>query len=315
MSTAATPLTSSAAGTSSRYYLVVPLLAILWGFNWPAVRVVLDEVPPWTLRALGLSLGGVVLLLVAQARGHALAVPRHHWPRLLLAGALSITIFNILLAFAQLSASTSRAAIVTFTMPLWAVLFAKPILGERPNRAQIIGLAFGAAGLVSLGWPLLVSGSWSVGLLYALLAGMSWALGTVVIKRAPVSASPPVFTGWQLVAGGACAGVGMLLFEGLPTPRLPSPRVLVALSYHVLLSQALANMMWFAAVARLPAGIASVGTLMTPAVGVFGAVLILGERPTLSDWLGLALMIAAAAAVVPLAQRRLNTQTGGSNGI
>ncbi|MXQ10782.1 DMT family transporter [Microvirga makkahensis] len=316
MGVTATTVTSPAPSASARHYLVVPLLAILWGFNWPAVRVILDEIPPWTLRTLGLSLAGAVLLLVALTRGQALAVPRRHWPRLLLAGTLSITAFNILLAFAQLSAPTSRAVIVTFTMPLWAVLFARPILGERLNRSQSIGLALGAAGLVALGWPLLVSGAWSVGLAYALLAGMAWALGTVMTKRAPVDASPLVFTGWQLMAGAVCAGFGMLLFEGAAMPRLPSPGVLAALAYHVLLSQALAYVLWFATVARLPAGTASLGTLMVPAVGVFGAVLILGERPTLTDWAGLALMLAAAASVLPLAQMRLlSPRTGESNGV
>ncbi len=62
--------------------------------------------------------------MIAVLRGQSMAVKRLQWIGLGVAGLLSIAAFNILLAFAQLSAPTSRAAIITFTMPIWTVLFA-----------------------------------------------------------------------------------------------------------------------------------------------------------------------------------------------
>jgi drug/metabolite transporter (DMT)-like permease len=274
------------------------LLGVLWGFNWPAVKIALGDIAPWTLRFIGMLLGGGVLAGLAVVRGRSLRVRRDHWLRLAAGGVLSIAAFNVLLAFAQLSAATSRAAIVTFTMPVWATLLARVVLGERFDRRRVWGLGLGIAGLAALGWPLLRAGQLPIGLLYALLGGVCWAAGTVLTKRCPVAAPPLTIAAWQLLIGAAAAGIGMLLFEGLPLPHPLGNATIVALVYHVLLAQALAYFLWFEIVARIPAGIASLGTLMVPAFGVLGAMLFLGERPTPTDYLGLVFIVAAAAAVL-----------------
>lgn len=283
---------------SARSLLLVPLLGLLWGFNWPAVRISLTEIAPWTLRAGGMTFAGLALAAVALGRGVSLKVPAAHWPRLVVAGILSIAAFNILLAFAQLMAPTSRAAILTFTMPVWATLMAWPALGERFDRPRLIGLGLGIAGLLCLGPPLIQAGQFSPGLALALLASLSWALGTIVTKRWPVAAPTLTIAAWQLLIGGAAAGIGMLAFEGVPVPKALSPPVAAALTFHILGAQALAYFLWFTVIARLPAGIASLGTLMVPAVGALGSVLLLGERPAASDWLGLVLVVAASGAIL-----------------
>lgn len=288
----------------SRALLLVPLLGVLWGFNWPAVRICLDEIPPWTLRASGMTFAGLVLVVIALASGVRLSVPRAHWPRLIVAGFLSIAAFNILLAFAQLAAPTSRAAILTFTMPIWAALMARAWLGEALDGRRLMGLALGAAGLLALGVPLIASGRFSFGLALALTAALSWALGTVVTKRWPVAAPALTVAAWQLLVGGAAGAIGMLMFEGVPELKPLSPRVATAFAYHIVGAQALAYAIWFTVVARLPAGTASLGTLMVPAIGTLGSVLLLGERPTGFDWLGLALVIAASASIMIPGRRR-----------
>lgn len=277
---------------------LIPLLGLLWGFNWTAVKIVLGEIAPWTLRTTGLLTAGLILACAAVLRGRPLAVRRDHWLRLAVAGFLSIACFNVLLAFAQLAAPTSRAAIVTFTMPVWATVFARFLLDERFDRRRIAGIGLGIAGLAALGWPLIRAGQLSIGLLYALAAGICWAAGTVVTKRYPVAAPPLTIAAWQLLIGGACAGVGMLTFEGLPVLWPLRQETVLALAYHVLLAQALAYYLWFEVVSRIAAGIAGLGTLMVPAVGVLGAILLLGERPSAMDYLGLVLIVGAAAAVL-----------------
>lgn len=278
--------------------LAVPLLGLLWGLNWPAVRLCLVEIPPWTLRTTGMAAAGLCLLAATLATGRPLAVPRAHWPRLVASGLLALAAFNVLLAFAQLQAATSRAAIVAFTMPVWTALLAWPVLGERPDRRRLLGLGLGLAGLVALGLPLLRAEALTIGLLWALLGGMSWAAGTVVTKRWPVDAPALTVAAWQLVIGAAAAGVGMLAFEGPPRLGPLAPVTVAALTYHVLLAQALAYLLWFAILPRLPAGIATLGTLLVPAVGVLGATALLGERPTTGDLVGLVLVIVAAATIL-----------------
>lgn len=288
--------------------LAILALALFWGLNWPAVRTVLFELPPWTFRAIGLGAGALFLLGVAFLRGQHLRLPRSQILPVLAAGFLTITAFNLLLAFAQLIAPTSRAVIVTFTLPVWTVIFARIFLGERLDKRRWTGLCLGGAGLVSLGWPLIMAGTFSVGLLLALLAGMSWALGTIVTKRFPVTAPSMSVAAWQLAAGAAVSAIGMVVFEpqvlveGIAWTSLRA-RTWVALFHHIVFSQALAYLIWYQLLQRLPAGTVSLSTLMVPAIGVVSSILVLGETPTLADYLGLALMTAAAGVVMLPARR------------
>lgn len=281
--------------TNLRAILAVPLLALLWGLNWPAVRIVLGEVGPWTLRAMGMGAGGLLLIAIVLTRGRSIAVPRGQRLRLALAGFLAIGGFNVLVAFAQLAGTTSRAAIVTFTMPVWTIALAWWLLGERPDARRTLAIALGVAGLLLLALPLLRAGELTRGVMYSLAAGFSWAAGTVVIKRWPVDAAPMTVAAWQLLSGATAAATGMLLFEGVPVPKPLSAQASLALAFHIVLTQALAYYLWFEVVARLPAGVAAMGTLLVPVVGVTGAMALLGERPSGFDLGGFALITAAAA--------------------
>lgn len=283
-----------AALSAHRNLLAVPLLALLWGLNWPAVKTVLAEVAPWTLRTTGMGLGALLLFGLACLRGQSLRVPRAHWPRLLAAGVLTVAAFNLLVAFAQLSGSTSRAAIVTFTMPVWAIALAWPVLGERPDARRWAALALGVAGLLILAAPIVRAGTLPAGIVYSLGAGFCWAAGLVFIKRFPVDAAPLSSTAWQLLVGAVTAGIGMLAVEGVPVPKALSAAASVALAFHVVLATALAYFIWFEVMTRLPAGVAALGTLMVPVVGVSSAMWLLGERPSPFDLAGFGLILAAA---------------------
>lgn len=283
--------------------LAIVALALFWGLNWPAVRLALFELPPWMLRALGMGAGALFLFTLAALWGQRLRLTKAELIPVLAAGFFTITAFNLLLAFAQLAAPTSRTVIVTFTLPIWTVIFARLFLGERLDQHRLTGLGFGTAGLLALGWPLVVAGDFSYGLLLALLAGMGWALGTIIIKRFPVSAPPMSIAAWQLGAGALVSALGMLVFEyqifveGIAWRSL-EPRTWVALGYHIVFSQAFAYLIWYSLLARLPAGTVSLSTLMVPAIGVISSVLLLGESPTMADYMGLVLMTAAACTVM-----------------
>ena len=283
----------------SRALLV--LLGILWGLNWPAVKVSLTGVSPWALRSIGLGAAACTVFALGLLRGHPLAI-RSGRERLhiVVAGLLNVALFNILLTFAQLGAATSRVAIITYSMPLWATLFARFALGERLDAMRSSGLLLGAGGLLTLLWPL-AGGGLPHGVLLALGAALSWAAGTVYTKWARLSSAPLVMAGWQLLTGALVALTGLFSFESAPYfPAWHAMRgeVMLALGYHILFGMALAHIIWFSIVARMPAGVAALGTLLVPVVGVTGAVLLLGDRPTSSDLAGFALIFCAALCVL-----------------
>ena len=117
--------------------LLVVLLAFAWGFNWIAAAVALREVSPWSLRFAGAGIGAAILFAAAILTGHDLRVPRGEHLHVMVAGFFNVAAFQILSGFAQLSGATSRAIIITYSMPIWATLLSRVVLGERLNRIRI----------------------------------------------------------------------------------------------------------------------------------------------------------------------------------
>jgi drug/metabolite transporter (DMT)-like permease len=117
----------------SRIFAVslVITIGVLWGLNWPAVKFILGSLPPWTFRALAFGLGGILLAVIARLAGEPLTLEkRHRWP-IVAASLLTVFGFNLLTAFGQLLTETSKAAIIAFTMPMWAALMSAVFLNER----------------------------------------------------------------------------------------------------------------------------------------------------------------------------------------
>jgi drug/metabolite transporter (DMT)-like permease len=279
--------------------LIPLLLALAWGLNWPAVKIMLSALPPFVLRGMGLAGGAALLLLLAAAQGKRVWPQRAAWPGILIGGALTVAAFNFCTAFAQLSTSTSRAAVLTFTTPMMAALLGWLFLGERPGRRGAVALALGAVGIAVLAWPVLratAHGGPLRGLVLPLLAALAWALGTVAAKRWPPQGDRIVVTAWQLGLGAATGGVAALV-TGEHLPSIWPTAVVAALAYHVVIATALAYVMWYRMLASASATAATLAVLAVPVVGVLGAMALVGDRPSPSDWLGFALVLAGAALV------------------
>jgi drug/metabolite transporter (DMT)-like permease len=277
----------------------VVLVAVIWGLNWVSVRFALRELSPWAFRTISLSCGALILIAMAKWRGISLSVkkgpPRLH---LAVAGLLNVGGYGILSAFAQLSTATSRTAICASTMPIWATLLARPVLGERLDRWRGSALVIGGCGLLVLLWPALAVGL-PVGSLLALGSAISWAVGTVYLKWARVEASPIAVTAWQLVAGASAVMIG-LLASGTAAPASLGRFAVGGLIYTTLFGTALAYLLWFRTSVRLPASTAGLGILLVPVVGVGASVALLGDRPSAADLGGFALIfIAAVCALGP----------------
>jgi drug/metabolite transporter (DMT)-like permease len=276
------------------------LLALSWGLNWPAIKIVLGEVPPFALRTAGLGAAALLLLACARWQGRRLVPPRESWAGIAAAGALSIVAFNFCTAFAQLSTTTSRAAVLTYTMPTISALLAWVLLGERPGRRGALAVLLGALGIALLAWPALRGGtgaaSWR-GPLFALGAALAWALGTIVTKKVAPVHDRVVATGWQLALGGACGALASAL-AGETWPRSLSPMVALALGYHIVVATAFAYVLWYRLLDSASATVSSLTALAVPVVGVLGAMALVGDRPGALDWAGFVLVLGAATLVL-----------------
>jgi len=277
--------------------MLVVLLAFAWGLNWIAAAIALHEMTPWSLRCVGTSIGVVTLFAAAYVTGHNMRVPRGEYIHVMIPGFLNVAAFQILSGFAQINGATSRAIIITYSMPIWATVLSFFVLGERltPIRSTALGLCI--AGLTILVWPLFVHG-FPPFVLYSLGCALSWAGATIYIKWAKLTIEPLASAAWQLVFGLVFIFAGTFVFEGVPRVWPLNNATILAVLFVGIFGVGLAHFLWWAIVGRLPAITASLGSLMTPVVGVSASALILGEHLTVPDVLGFTMIFAAAACVL-----------------
>ena len=280
----------------ARVYLVI--LCLGWGGTWPMMRIALTEIPPFSMRVGGLTLGIVTLTSLALLQRRNLRIPNvRTWVHLSVAAVFNIVGFSVFTPFAQLAADTSRVTIVVYTMPIWATLLALPILGERLTHTRAFALVLCIAGMTVLVYPLATQ-EIPVGIALALGAAVSWAAGTVYLKWAKLDGDPMASAIWQLIVGLVVVGSLVPIAEGSLQLWHAHWTALGALLISGVVGTGISYFLWFDIVRRLPATTASLGILSSPVVGVIASMLVLHERPTVADTIGFALMLAASACVL-----------------
>lgn len=287
--------TKADAATTAK--LLVVLLAFAWGLNWIAAAVALREMTPWSLRVAGSSIGAAMLFSAAIITGHKLRVPRGEYVHVMVAGFLNVAGFQILSSYAQLSGATTRAIIITYSMPIWTTVLSWLFLGERLNAVRWLAFALCVVGVTILVWPLFANG-FPPFVFYSLGCALSWAFATVYIKWAKVTIEPLANAAWQLLFGLVFITAGSFIIEGHPHLWPIQNETLLAVLFVGLFGVGLAHFLWWSIVGRLPAITASLGSLLVPVIGVSASVVVLGERLTVPDIIGFAMIFAAAACVL-----------------
>jgi drug/metabolite transporter (DMT)-like permease len=278
---------------------VLASLTLAWGFNWTAMKTALSEVPPWTFRSLCLGLGAAVLFAGLRAAGQRLVLPTGQWARLWLLALLNITSWNMLVAFGVGMIESGRAAILAYTMPVWAVPLSVWLLGEHITRRKLVGLGLGLGGLVLLlGESFFSLGAAPVGSLLVLGAALTWALGTVLQKRFPVNLPVGPYTAWIMLLGGAPIFVGALVFEDFSDLHDVSVIAWLGTAYNIVIAFAFAHWAWIKIATSVPVSVFSISMLLIPVVGVLSGMLFLGERPSAAEYAALALVLAALLTVL-----------------
>jgi drug/metabolite transporter (DMT)-like permease len=183
--------------------MFLAITSIGWGFNWPVTKYLLSELPPLILRGTTGVVGASLLALLAILRGQSLLVPREQWPRLVLAAFFNVACWMVLMGLALLWLPASEAALIAYTMPIWASLMAWPVLGERPNLLRVISLVMAFAGLSAIMGGNGFAGSVEKlpGIIMALGGAVGFAVGTILAKKLPLDLPPLSAAAWQIGIG------------------------------------------------------------------------------------------------------------------
>lgn len=286
---------------ASRAVAALLLLATLWGYNWVVMKQTLAFIGPFQFGALRTFLAAMLLMLILWLLKRPLTIGRRL--NVAVIGVLQTSGFTGLIIWALVEGGAGKVAVLTYTMPFWVMLLAWPMLGEKLRGMQWLAALSSVAGLICILEPWHVHGSLMSNAL-AVMAGVSWALAVVLAKK--LHHQEPdmdllAFTAWQMLVGSLpLVAAGVLI----PAPPIQwTPYLIGGLTYNVVACNALAWLLWLFALQRLPAGVASMISLLAPVIGVLAAWVELAEVPSRLELIGM-ILIASALAIIAIHSMR-----------
>jgi len=297
----------------ARAYVPMAVLALIWGCNWPVLKLGVSELPPLTFRALTIPFAALGMLAVARLSGDAVTIPRALWWKVAALAFFNITGWNGLVLFGLQQLPAGRSAILAYTMPVWATLTALVVLHEPLNRRKVVGLLLGMAGMALLiGEDLRLIERRPFGAAMILGAAILWSFGTVLLRKWKLPVPQNTLSSWMMLAGSIPLVVAAPFFDDAGLARLGTISGLAwfAILYNIFLAGMAAHWAWFTLARTLPVAISGLAALPVPVVGVFAGMVVLGERPGLLEWLALGFVLASLVSVLwPQGSARTGTKT------
>jgi drug/metabolite transporter (DMT)-like permease len=274
------------------------VLTLVWGFNWPVMKVGVTGYPGLTFRALSILLGLPVLAAGLVFLKVPFRVPRRYWPELAWLALTNMMVWHVAIIIALKNLSSGRAAILGYTMPIFSAVIGALFFHAVLSRRAWAGVAAAGVGVALLLWNEftgLAGHPWGVAL--ALLAAAVWALGTQLLRRSRIDVPTLAISFWMTVLTGLTLSLFAAIFEH-DRWTMPSPPVMGAIAYNAVLIFGYAHAAWFYLARGLPPVASTLSVMFIPVLGVFSGALWLGEVLRWQDWAAVVLMMIAIASVL-----------------
>ncbi|MES2937162.1 MAG: DMT family transporter [Pseudomonadota bacterium] len=281
-----------------RQLAMLVLLTLVWGVNWPVMKLGVADFPPLSFRAISIVLGlpllaGVLVLFKAPFR-----VPRAHWPELLWLTATNMLVWHVCIILAVRTLSSGRAAILGYTMPIFSAVIGALLFSTRLAPRGWLGVGAAAVGVALLLWHELsqLAGR-PLGVLLALAAAAVWALGTQLLRRTRIGVPTLTLSFWMTALAAGWLVLLATVFER-GAWRMPPPATTGAIVFNAVLIFGFAQAAWFSLARGLPPIASTLSVMLIPVVGLFSGALWLGEVLHWQDWAAVVLMVVAIASVL-----------------
>ena len=281
-----------------RQWLILILLTVIWGLNWPVMKIGVTGFPPLTFRMVCLALGTPVLGLALVVMKVPFRIERQHWPELLVLSVFNMFIWHGLIIIAVQSLSSGRAAILGYTMPMFSAVIGALFFGNRLQARAWGGVAAAALGVVLLLWHELsnLSGK-PLGVLLALVAASTWALGTQLLRRTHMPVPTLAISFWMTLMTAVVMSTLALVFERDQWAP-PSEATWFSIVFNAVLVFGFAHAAWFYLARSLPPVASTLSVMLIPVLGVFSGSLWLGEVLHWQDWAAVLLMVTSICSVL-----------------
>jgi drug/metabolite transporter (DMT)-like permease len=262
-------------------FAAVAVVCIVWGTTYVALRFGVAQFPAFLFSAIRLLVAGGLLVGFMLTFGK-LKFPEWSVIRVqALAGFFMFAMGNGLVGWAEINVSSGLAAIISSMIPIWVILLNMRFSeDEKPNFPIVAGLLIGLSGIIMIFGQHLQEFSnpaYQFGIGAMFLANISWAAGSVWIKRKNQHTNLFLNAGMQMLFGGLFLVPASLLFDDYSTLAFTAP-VVYTLIYLILIGSIFTYICFSYALKKLPVTIVSLYAYVNPMVAVFLGCLFLGEK-------------------------------------
>ncbi len=284
--------------------LALVCITLIWGLNWPIMKIGVTEHPPLTFRVISMWLGLPVLALGLLVLKAPFRIARPHWRELFWLTLFNMLIWHALIIVAIKSLSSGRAAILGYSMPIFSALLGALLFGNRLTRRGWGGVAAAGLGVLLLLWHEFSNlAGRPLGVLLALVSALAWAMGVQLMRRTTLPVPTLTITFWMTVMTTLVMTVLALWFEGAQW-KAPSPTTWGAIVYNAVLIFGLVQALFLSLARHLTPVASTLSVMLIPVIGVFSGALWLGELLHWQDYAAVGLMMLAIASVLlPTRQR------------
>ena len=275
---------------------LVVLTALFIGLNYTVVKWALDHTTPLALAALRTTVGAPVLLAVVMARRARFPRTREQWWAVWWISLAITTVSSGFLVLGISRLSPGLAAMLSATMPLFTAMIAMLVIAELPGRRGYIGLVVGLFGAICLALPALGSGNTTLGIIFALISSVSWAIGAVLNKRLPgaLAISPLMLVALQISFSAVCLHAAVPFLEDWSDTSL-NWGLILPLLYAGIPSLAVTFYLFASVLRRAPAIQGAAVAYLTPFFGVLFSWVLVGDRLGRVEMVGGLLVIVGVA--------------------
>lgn len=284
------------------------IVYVIWGSTYLAIAVMIETLPPLLTAGARFMVAGLLMLgaLVAHARLRPREAPVErptaaHWRSAFIVGGLLLLGGNGGVVLAEQFIPSGMAAVLVATVPIWLAVFDAILARRRPSVLVVGGLIAGIVGVAILLAPVEgIDELDPLGIGLVVVAAISWAIGSLYARRAPLPRSQLLGTGLEMLAGGiVLVAAGSLLGEiGRTDVSSFSLRSILALAYLI----GFGSIVAFTAYTWLLANVSvsTVGTYayVNPIVAVALGAVILSEPITIRTLVATVIIIGAVVAMV-----------------
>lgn len=262
------------------------------------MKLGLETYPPITFRAISILIGIAALGLFLVMRGQSLKIPRSDFKKLFAISQINLTAWQMGLLYGVILMGASRAAIVGYSMPVWAFITSVLIYKAPINARGVIGVTLALLAVASLtlnDFSQFLAAP--AGLIILVGAAMSWGAGTAMIRNTPLSITNESMAFWALICTVPAYAVLTYWFES-HLWRWPNFTETWTILYGGLVTFSFCYVVWYRLSRRLPPEVSSLSIMLAPVIGVISSALTIGEQVSALDWFALALIIVAMGVVL-----------------